>query len=616
MEGRTIADTARLIREMVSEVGQRASKLVAALGPAGARLHEDLVSGLTEAIEGLAVASTDLADRSVALEESRRRYRDLFAKTPDGVLETDASGVVIEASDQAASMLGLSPAEMIGKPVTVFVSPGERSRFIRLLGKLAVSGESNRTELELHPRRGRPFLASITVAPIDAGTNRSHLLWDIRDFTDRRRLERRLAHAASHDPLTRVYNRSHFFEILEALLVRHRATDRAVAVMFIDLDRFKEVNDRFGHDVGDEMLVLVSERLVSVERRSDIVARLGGDEFVIACTDISGKTEAMALAGRVREALSLPHTVGGRTIEFGATIGVALSEPGQTAAELLQAADAAMYWGKELGRNRCEFYDEGIKERFQDRRQLREHLHEALVGGELTLVYQPLAPASGGRVCGVEALVAWDRPVRGLGPDDFIQMAERAGMVRELDGWILAQSSRAAAAWGRAGAAVDLYVNLSALQPFDAGLLRGVREAILSSGVDPRRVCLELTEGAALELVPSTVEVLEALRSDGVGLALDDFGTGYSSMSHIRELPITAIKLETSFACLVESSSRDRLIVSAITQLAGVLGITTIATGVETDGHRQAFTDLGCDLIQGPLLGPPLAAGDVALLSP
>ncbi len=441
------------------------------------------------------------------------------------------------------------------------------------------------------------------------------------DVTDRSQREAELALRATHDALTGLPNRALLLEHVERALAGARTEGRLVALVFLDLDRFKQVNDRLGHDAGDALLVGVARRLQSVIRPGDLVARLGGDEFVILCPTVADTGEALGLADRVALAIgSAPYPLHvARTepaahdgVRVTASVGVALSSGSDHPEALLRDADAAMYRAKELGRSRIELFDETMRRRASTRVQLVEELRASLGTGAITVHYQPCIDLHTGRVKAVEALARWEHPERGLlEPSDFIAVAESSGLLDELGAEVLRQATGHARAWelqfGPSAPVVN--VNLSSRQLADDRLPGLVRRALTDSGLRPELLCLELTESLLLEQDHTSMQTVRALKALGVTLAIDDFGTGYSSLSYLSQLPVDVVKIDRSFVTALDPDHPERAVVAAaIVTLAGALGLATIAEGVTTVAQLAELHRLGCDAAQGYYFSPALDA--------
>jgi diguanylate cyclase (GGDEF)-like protein len=424
-----------------------------------------------------------------------------------------------------------------------------------------------------------------------------------------------LAHAATHDPLTGLPNRSLLNTRLERALERHRRREETVAVVFLDLDLFKKVNDSLGHRAGDELLVAAAERIHATVRPSDTVARFGGDEFVVVCEGLIGEIEAMGIADRIRESLERVFTIQGHEVYISASLGVAFPRSDDYDAEsMLTDADTAMFRAKEAGRGRCEPYDRHMRERAMERLETEAALRRALEMGQLLLAYQPVVDLGTARVNGVEALVRWAHPERGLiPPQRFITLAEETGLIVAVGSWAIEAAFAQQASWSDTG--LSSSVNVSVRQLSRPELVGTVANALETSGVDPARISLEITENAVIEDPAATLSALRALKSLGVQLLLDDFGTGYASLSALRRFPVDGIKIDQSFVKGVARHSQDRAIVAAVVRLANDLGLTVVAEGVETSEQRNVLLELGCRWGQGYLFSAALGPEEVRLLA-
>jgi diguanylate cyclase (GGDEF)-like protein len=438
---------------------------------------------------------------------------------------------------------------------------------------------------------------------------------------ERKRVEVELAHQALHDALTGLPNRGLFLDRLAQALTRLGRHSTALAVLFCDLDRFKVVNDSLGHGAGDRLLVDVARRLEDVLRAGDTAARFGGDEFVILCEDIGGAHQAIAIADRVSAALAAPFVLGDDEAFVRTSIGIAMATEGHARPEaLLRDADAAMYRAKEKGGGIYEVFDDEMRARAVQRLDTENALHRALERGEFLLYYQPQVSLATGAITGVEALVRWQHPERGLVPPaEFIGPAEENGLILEIGAWALREACEQAARWGDqgpAGEAVRMSVNLSARQCHHPDLVAVVAAALRETGVDPARICLEITETAVMSDMEAGVGVLDQLRALGVSLAIDDFGTGWSSLRALQRFPVDEVKIDKSFVDGVARDPQEAAIVAAVISLSHALGLRTVAEGVESVGQVERLRALGCDQAQGFFFRRPAPAADlVELLS-
>jgi diguanylate cyclase (GGDEF)-like protein len=418
-------------------------------------------------------------------------------------------------------------------------------------------------------------------------------------------------HRAEHDPLTDLPNRARVLEGLEEALARARRTGEEVTILFVDLDRFKRVNDSFGHSVGDEVLVRVAERLHTAARDVDLVGRLSGDEFVVVCEGLE-EEQALRVASRLREAVAQPLPLYGRETVITASVGLRRTTGDAPAEQILQDADVAMYRAKESGRARTERFDPQMRTGILDRLELERGLRHAADRGELRLEAQPIADAEDLRLVGAEVLVRWQHPERGLlMPDAFIGVAEEAGFIVAIDSWVLHEACRRLASW-RAdvpeAAGLRVNVNVSALRFTDSAFVPSVRSAIAEAGIPADCLALEITESVLMAETKSSAATLHALRDLGCRLVIDDFGTGYSSLAYLQRLPVDEVKIDRSFVRDVAVDPGAGVLVRAIASLAGELGLDVVAEGVETVEQLDFVRGIGCNLLQGYLLGRPADA--------
>ncbi|MEX2107512.1 MAG: EAL domain-containing protein [Solirubrobacterales bacterium] len=435
---------------------------------------------------------------------------------------------------------------------------------------------------------------------------------------ERTRAQERIAHQATHDALTGLPNRVLFQDRLSHALTRRRRAKTSIAVCFIDLDRFKSVNDTFGHGVGDELLGQAAERLRSVLRPADTIARLGGDEFVILCEELSGEQEAVRLAERLQRVFGDPFTLGGSEHIVNASIGVAIGGGKADADALMRDADSAMYRAKEQGRGRYELCDDEMRERALRRAQTEQALSRALERDELELHFQPIVALNSGKIRAVEALLRWHHPEHGLiDPGEFIPIAEESGQIIPIGAWVLREACRQAVSWRAhlgAKAPTPIAVNLSARQLAIPELAEVIEQILVETGCAPSDLALELTESAAVSCGTLPSATLAKLRALGVRVLLDDFGTGYSSLNHIRQLPIDTIKIDGSFIRGLRTEQEAKVIVRAIVGMATALGLDVVAEGAESEEQALLASELGCELAQGYHFAHPMPAAELEAL--
>ena len=516
------------------------------------------------------------------------RYLEMYGLSPDVVKPGTPLHVLIEHS----IAVGNHPGRSTGELTAAF-----REKF-------AVRASSTfHNQLEC----GRTI--SVCYEPmLDGGWVTTH-----EDVTERQAAEAQISYLARHDPLTDLPNRLVLSEALESALARTGRGEQ-VAVMCLDLDRFKAVNDTLGHGVGDALLQQAALRLKERVRETDVVARLGGDEFAIVEVASAQPTGATQLADRIIAALSEPFHVDGHEISVGCSIGVSIApEDGRAPEQLLRNADLALYRAKAEGRGQHRFFAAEMDERMQVRRRLELDLRRALGAGEFQLVYQPLITVETGAIAGFEALLRWEHPERGLVmPDEFIPLAEEIGLIVAIGDWVLRDACATAAAWP---AGTRVAVNLSPVQFRGGNLLASVVRALSGSGLPAERLELEITEGVLLTNSEETLEMLHRLRQLGVRVAMDDFGTGYSSLSYLRAFPFDKIKIDRSFVHDILNDPEAMAIVRAVTELGRSLGMSTTAEGIETKEQLAQLRLDGCTEVQGYLLGRPMQASEAIALA-
>ena len=431
----------------------------------------------------------------------------------------------------------------------------------------------------------------------------------VRYAVERKHAEVALAHQAMHDALTDLPNRALFLDRLSQALAGTRRRASTLAVLFVDVDRFKVVNDSLGHVEGDRALVTLSKRIARVLRPGDTVARFGGDEFIVLCCELADPSECIAISERLLEVIRQPIDLNGAQVVLTASIGIALVEDSSVAPEtMIRNADAAMYRAKEGGRSAWLVFDNEMHRRAVERLDTEVQLRRSVAGGAFVLDYQPIIHCDGLRRAGYEALVRWKHPERGIvAPDLFIPLAEETGLIDEIGSWVLREGCAEAVRWTatKGGEQPIVSVNVSGRQLSGSALLSVVTEALAETGLAPERLWLEITESALFNDVDSARLALHALRSTGVKLAVDDFGTGYTSLGNLKRFPIDVIKIDRSFVSELGRSHQDAAIITAVVKLAHDLGLVVTAEGIETEEQQRILCELGCDFLQGFHIGRP-----------
>ncbi len=567
----------------------------------------------------------DITDRrrdAAAVAEAEERFRTTFDMAPIGMILTSPDGVLLRVNPAYSDIIGRDGALLVGTNVRELTHPDDLDDNLTHVEALTAGViESFSIEKRYLHSDGHPVWTSVSASCVRGASGEPlYLIGHVQDITQSREMREHLAHAAIHDPLTDLPNRDLFADRLEMALRRGKRSGHRVAVMFLDLDRFKMVNDSLGHEVGDRLLQALAERMSGALRASDTLARFGGDEFTVLCDEVADETHALEIADRLRSTMGEPLTeVGGETfVSF--SIGIALStDADESGSTLLRQADTAMYRAKERGPGRVEIYTEVDHRLAHSRRRTSNELRDALERDELTLCYQPFVDLHTRTMVGMESLVRWRHPTRGLLlPHEFIPTAEDSGLIVPLGAWALGEACRQAAAWavGREAAGLDearlnISVNVASLQLADPGFPDLVAAVLDTTGVNPDRLWLELTESTLMRDAEETVKVLHALREIGLHFVIDDFGTGYSSLTYLKRFPVETLKIDSSFVREVDLRSEDTAIVRAIIGLGDSLGLSVIAEGVERSAQVPILQTLGCHLAQGYLFGAPLHAAEL-----
>ncbi|MDH3240385.1 MAG: EAL domain-containing protein [Alphaproteobacteria bacterium] len=559
----------------------------------------------------------DLARARDRAEESERRYRTLAESSPVGIWQVAPDGRCLYANPPMAVLLGTeSVQEIHGTSFMSYFAAGSAGS---LRGAFAawVRGRSARCEARLvGTGDGGGRDVEISGAPvISASGELLSILMTVVDITERKEAEDTIWRMAHHDPLTQLPNRQLFRQRLEEAIRNADRSGRMVALMFLDLDKFKGVNDNYGHPVGDQLLCAVADQLLDIVRETDTVARLGGDEFAIILTNLEHVVPVDTLANRIVGQISQPQVVDGCLLTVGTSIGISFCPLDDTDPdELIRKADLALYRAKAEGRGRYHIYDDVLHNKVTTQVSLENELRLALVRGEFLLHYQPQIRISDGEVVGLEALIRWDHPVRGLiPPSEWIPIAEAGGLIIPIGDWVLQAACSQNKAWQEAGLPFfQIAVNISAAQFRSGAFVTSVEFALKESKLDPQWLELEITESMMIDGVEQTIEKLRRLHDTGIEIAIDDFGTGYSSLGYLKRFPIQRLKIDQSFVKNILIDANDDAIVDAIIRMGHSLDLAVIAEGVETREQLASLSAKKCDEAQGYYVSRPLSAEDLA----
>jgi diguanylate cyclase (GGDEF)-like protein/PAS domain S-box-containing protein len=556
-------------------------------------------------------------DSAVLSEEVHRRrgearFASLVRHASDLITVVDADTTVRYQSPSIERILGYRPEELLGARLDALAVPADRDRLARFVTAAAAGERVQPLECALTSRSGDERQFEILSTNLVEDEHVGGILLNARDVSERKAFEAELAHQAFHDPVTGLANRSMFAEQVRQTIARARRDGRSPAVIFLDLDDFKTINDSLGHAAGDEVLIEFARRLDESIRGADVAARFGGDEFAVLLEHVAEMQDAADAAQRILELLARPMRAGHRQVTLSGSIGISVfgAEDARDADELIRDADAAMYIAKRDGKNGYRVFEPAMHAGVLARLELRNDLQRALVSDEFELYYQPVVRLSDGSVSGVEALLRWRHPERGLvSPVEFIPIAEETGLIIPIGRWVLREGCRHARRLAADGATLRMSVNLSLKQIQYSDIVADVRDALEDSGLAPDRLVLEITESVLMDDTELAVERLSELKALGVGLALDDFGTGYSSLSYLSRFPVDILKMDRSF--LGDGAKPgSRSLATAVVGLGATLALEVVAEGIEEPEQAETLRALGCDLGQGFLFARPMTAED------
>jgi diguanylate cyclase (GGDEF)-like protein/PAS domain S-box-containing protein len=547
----------------------------------------------------------------LSLRQSEAKVRALYEAIPDLLLFLDAEGRFVEYKAAKNDMAHFAPEQFIGRTIREAMPPEISGHATSCFEQAGSGGDVVSFEYQLMLPEGLTDYEARFIR-----TSGEEILCMVRNISERKLTEQRLHYLAHYDALTGLPNRLLFNDGLRKAQASANRTSDTMAVMFIDLDRFKIINDTLGHVAGDKLLQMVAGRVAACVRETDTVARLGGDEFAVILADVRNEHDAAVVAQKIIDALVPPFTVADHEIHIGASIGITFYRPGKDDREtLLEKADVAMYRAKEIGRNNYQFYSPEMDAVAYEKLVLENHLRHALERDEFVLHYQPQVAAEGGQVTAVEALLRWRHPVRGLvAPGEFIPLLEESGLILPVGKWVLQEACAQACRWRDAGIPVRVAVNLSARQFKQPGIVAEVAAILKESGLQPELLELELTESMFMESIESNVSTLDKLKALGVSIAIDDFGSGASSLAYLKNFPVDTLKICQSFVVNLPYDTDDGAIASAVLGLAQGMNLSSVAEGVENVQQADFLRERRCDYIQGYLYSKPLPVEELEIL--
>ncbi|GAB3538318.1 hypothetical protein GCM10027343_03740 [Noviherbaspirillum agri] len=576
------------------------------------RLLEELADDVSFALENIA--------REQARKHTESQLRKLsraVEQSANSVLITDRDGRIEYVNPWFTKITGYTSEEALGKTPRILKSGNTAPETYRDMWSTLLSGKEWSGELHNRKKTGENYWCQKVISPLkDEAGNITHFVSVAEDITERKQAEQTILHLAFHDPLTDLPNRRLFNDRLhQAAAMRHRR-DNSFALILLDLDRFKTVNDTLGHDIGEALLKAVATRLQSCTREGDTLARIGGDEFAMIALDIAQPEDLARMAEKLIGILKEPFLLYGHEIYITASMGLTLYPDDAADAEaLIKNADIALYRAKDLGRDNFQFFTRDMNAAMLYRLRLDTAMRWAIERGEFSLVYQPQVNVASGRICGTEALIRWRHPELGIvSPAQFIPLAEETGMIVQIGEWILRTACRQAKAWEEAGTPMRVAVNLSARQFHHGDLDITITEIMKEVGLAPELLEVEITEGILMEDTSHTAATLEKLHAMGVQVSIDDFGTGYSSLSYLKRLPIQVLKIDQSFVRDIHTDADDRAIVTAVIALAHSLKLKVVAEGVETREQLAFLREHRCDIMQGYLFSRPVSGDEVLAL--
>lgn len=601
----------RMLRRRVETVARRASgeefPVEITLAPTGSGMDATFTAFVRD------ISERKRAERE--LEQREKRFRTIVEKSWSGVVLLDGDLHFSFTGSSTQHLIGYDELDLLGQSLFDFIHPHDVTAARRVFGEVLRSpNHEAHGELRFRHKNGRWIWLEGFSQNLLHEPSVGAIVLNYRDISQRKETEKQLEYRAHYDALTGLPNRLLFRDRLVNSLAHAKRNRVGVAVMYLDVDHFKLVNDGLGHSFGDRLLADVARRLDSALRASDTISRIGGDEFSILLPEVTSTEAVAGVARKILDSLSRPFQLDGHDLFVTASIGISCyPSDGDDAETLLKCADAAMYRAKELGRNQAQLFTASMNERYVRRLALEQHLHHAIEREQLELYYQPVYDRARRRIVSLEALLRWRDPSRGIvAPSEFIQLAEETGMIIPIGEWALRTAVHQLRAWHEQGlTTLRMAVNISAVQLQQRGLVDIVRGALSDAGIEPHMLQLEITESAAMQTFDMTMKALRELRAMGVGVAIDDFGTGQSSLIYLKHFPIDTVKIDKEFLRDVTADETAAAIVSYVINLAHTLQLKVVAEGVETEEQYTFLRHYACDLMQGYLFSKPIPGPEV-----
>ena len=575
-----------------------------------ASLQLSLVRDAENQPAGIIGYLTDITAR-IEAQQTLRLHAHIFENSDEGILITDADEVIVSVNRAFTRITGYEAEETLGKTPRILRSGLHGPSFYGEIWKRITTEGRWQGEISDRRKNGEIYPTWVSISALKDVTGKiTHYFSIFSDITERKRAEERIHYLAYYDALTELPNRALFYKLVDQALAEARRNRQHGAILFIDLNRFKPINDTLGHGVGDRLLQQIGCRLRETLRTEDVVARLGGDEFVVALFDIAKRDHAGVVAQKLLASFDAPFVIDNHELKVGAAVGISVyPQDGFDTETLLRLADIAMYRAKKTGEDGYAFFSHDMNQRALDQLKTENSLRHAIERDELLLHYQPKVDIASGRIVGAEALVRWRHPEQGMvPPGDFIPVAEESGLIVQISAWVIDAAVRQARAWQDAGLApIKVAVNLSA-RDFSPTLPQRIGKVLAAHGLAPEWLELEITESMLMHSTERVIAMMDELARAGIALSLDDFGTGYSSLSYLKRFPIDTLKIDRSFVIHIPDDGNDCAIAGAIVGMAKQLGHKVIAEGVETSQQLAFLKSLGCDEFQGYLFSAPVPA--------